>query len=462
MTAINAVHQCLFCPQTFASAVEKDDHILNHFAHKTCTECNQNLIQIGGNLYTIHNAVTCVKVEMKIEMTSPLLDESMEKSESQWDTNSHSDDDGDYTEAFSTYGETMCTQEMQIKRESFEAKARTNTLTECFPTEPVAKHVEPVDSNSRSNKKTGRPKKSACLKDEKELTNLKQENVANKRNAMVPCDLCGKFMSKESIKRHKRVMHNEKGTVCKTCTKHFPTETEFVIHKPICEERKRNLERNKRGEFHCDTCKTIFKSKGSIRAHMRYYHDPEQKIKTVPAQCDLCGKLMRIDTISKHKRIVHRDPATPACTLCCKTFANAEQLTKHKQEVCDKSGAFECTICRKVYVLRASLKKHIQKHHDPGYKKSAPVPCEICGKVMRKESLSKHKRIVHITIGKHACKFCARVFSSEEEFLTHKSLCLWKRSNNESFKIGKYECVTCKITFQLKSSLEKHTNLLHQ
>lgn len=139
-----------------------------------------------------------------------------------------------------------------------------------------------------------------------------------------------------------------------------------------------------------------------------------------------------------------------------------EELTQHKLKECDKSGAFECSICKKVYVLKASLKKHIQKHHDPQYKKSAPVPCQICGKEMRKESLAKHIRIVHISVGKHACKFCARVFSSEEEFLTHKLQCLWKRSNNESFKIGKYDCTTCKITFQLKSSLENHIKLVHE
>lgn len=56
-----SVHQCLFCPQTFDSATEKDDHILEHFAQVTCTECNQNLIRIGEYLYIRHDEVTCIK-----------------------------------------------------------------------------------------------------------------------------------------------------------------------------------------------------------------------------------------------------------------------------------------------------------------------------------------------------------------------------------------------------------------
>lgn len=55
------MHQCLFCPQIFDSASDKDDHLLKHFIRETCTECNQNLIQIGRCLYVQHNEATCIK-----------------------------------------------------------------------------------------------------------------------------------------------------------------------------------------------------------------------------------------------------------------------------------------------------------------------------------------------------------------------------------------------------------------
>ena len=55
------MHQCLFCQQTFDSAADKNDHILEHFAQETCTECNENLIRIGAYMYVRHTEATCIK-----------------------------------------------------------------------------------------------------------------------------------------------------------------------------------------------------------------------------------------------------------------------------------------------------------------------------------------------------------------------------------------------------------------
>lgn len=56
-----SVHQCLFCQQTFDSAAHKDNHVLEHFVRETCTECDEDLIRIGGYLYVRHNEATCIK-----------------------------------------------------------------------------------------------------------------------------------------------------------------------------------------------------------------------------------------------------------------------------------------------------------------------------------------------------------------------------------------------------------------
>lgn len=57
-----SVHPCLFCTQTFDTAFDKDDHILQHFIHETCLKCNLDLIRIGGKLYAEHNTTTCIKI----------------------------------------------------------------------------------------------------------------------------------------------------------------------------------------------------------------------------------------------------------------------------------------------------------------------------------------------------------------------------------------------------------------
>ena len=69
------VHQCLFCRQTFDSAADKDDHILEHFAKETCAECNENLIRIGGHLYVRHDDATCIK---QVEILEEHVESCME------------------------------------------------------------------------------------------------------------------------------------------------------------------------------------------------------------------------------------------------------------------------------------------------------------------------------------------------------------------------------------------------
>lgn len=57
----------MFCPQTFGSAIEKDDHTLEHFAQETCSECDRNLIRIGSKLYTLHSKETCIETKYAIQ-----------------------------------------------------------------------------------------------------------------------------------------------------------------------------------------------------------------------------------------------------------------------------------------------------------------------------------------------------------------------------------------------------------
>lgn len=71
-----SVHECLFCPQTFSSAIEKDDHTLEHFAQEICTECNRNLIRIGGNLYTLHTKETCIENKLQHHINASIKTES--------------------------------------------------------------------------------------------------------------------------------------------------------------------------------------------------------------------------------------------------------------------------------------------------------------------------------------------------------------------------------------------------
>ncbi|XP_031639904.1 zinc finger protein 3 homolog, partial [Contarinia nasturtii] len=324
MDAIRAVHQCLFCPQTFGSANEKDDHILQHFAHETCIECDQNLIRIGSDLYTRHNAVTCIKIDVKIEKfteASSPVNHSGYITETEDDITASGSDNDDWSTTFSMIKESICVDERVI----------TESIDECEQANVVLKNEDSDDfllapqmNNDNEIEIDPMPMNEVVddiIEDSLECTQLDSENKpksdpqlinsikTNDEKRKIGCNICGKILLATSLVLHKKTQHAPPGTyICRICHKEFPNEQELSKHQAGC------------------LCKTRKK-----------------------VRCNDCGKMFNKTTIARHKRAYHSPEGTPVCKRCCKIFSNEEELSLH-QSVCllkrkpIEKGHFECDI----------------------------------------------------------------------------------------------------------------------
>lgn len=122
---------------------------------------------------------------------------------------------------------------------------------------------------------------------------------------LVPCECCGKIVSRGALKTHQIAFHSPPGTIfCRTCFKIFPSDAELLAHRPRCKKVK-------------------FQS---------------------PRECKSCGKVMSsAGTLSRHKITQHSAPGTIFCKHCAKRFKTVEELNAHMQE---------CSLKRKMQKIK--------------------------------------------------------------------------------------------------------------
>lgn len=356
----------MFCSQTFDSAAEKDNHILEHFAQETCGECNRNLIRIGGQLYTLHNVTTCVGKNFNEE-----------------DNDSYSFDES-YLEDVSSKLTTVLMEGVYIKpdqNENGEANTELNPIdiqteeesttntSDCMTQSTVesnnddsfkffAQDIKPhfLMANSVGpgheygwNSNYSQPK-------------IKRRVVNNR----IECEFCGQFFHRYALYRHRRDVHNPIVCVCEVCNTKFKSEEYLQRHM-----------RYKHGAsprvLKCESCNETFRKEVSMRFHqctgMKAEVDKTNETKTT-ISCEICGKgFSRKQTLQKHKVLFHSQTGTIFCNVCGRLFPTEDDRNIHQSQ--------------------CSQKKRVQHS-------SNPIPCDICGKMLsRKGALQRHKMLVH-------------------------------------------------------------------
>lgn len=316
----------MFCSQTFDSAAEKDDHLLEHFARETCTECNQNLIRIGGTLFTVHNSITCIRSGTNLEQHCLFTEEhgilggkgprisdidvndmavasslsntnyieqiiKVEPTIEYYSEDRNIDDDLDGVQIkeecihddYVAPQESIFTEQLQINPNRCEANSQ-----------PLAPNVEHyiLDNSNEPNCSQGRKqKKSIHSKTKKKDT----KNVEDK----LKCDICDMtFSHVVNVRRHKMYFHSQPGThLCKICAKIFPSAEILAEHRVGCYEKKKMRLNNPKihmgKSFECYVCRRITNSRRKLYSHMRNMHVSKKAEDTHGVKnfvCSWCGK----------------------------------------------------------------------------------------------------------------------------------------------------------------------------
>ena len=178
----------------------------------------------------------------------------------------------------------------------------------------------------------------------------------------IPCEICGKLMSKANIKHHMRRTHSDQIFICDFCGKEFKAE-EFV------QKHKVRAHMSKTIKCTIEGCDRLFSSKSNMNHHKRSCHTVKQVLKR------------------KEKRVV--------CDQCLKRFAGSASLAGHKAAFHGGPKQFKCkeSDCDYEAAHKETLNQHIKtKHMNVMFECSFPG----CGlKKNSKGNIDKHMKFSH-------------------------------------------------------------------
>ena len=121
---------------------------------------------------------------------------------------------------------------------------------------------------------------------------------------------CYTMLNPDSMRKHKRSVHERKCVECKHCGKKLSRESLqrhiSLVHERILTE--------------CKNCGKKLR-KESLQRHMRLVHE------RIGAECKICGKMLCKESLQRHISLVHEKKRTE-CKVCSKRLCK-DSIQKH-------------------------------------------------------------------------------------------------------------------------------------
>lgn len=468
----------MFCPQIFCSSAEKDDHVLEHFAQETCFDCDQNLIRIGSNLYTLHNSVTCIKRELKVE-TSAGYEFNAEARKL--------NDNGDNTPNNTTSKRILETQ-VDIKIEpngvtdqlsGIEENSSQLILSQSSAQQNLSRRncsrFEPKAPNKEGSK-TDRAPCDICGESfhVNSLGRHKRLIHGGIECERIKCEVCKKVLRKQSIVAHMKMQHNSSVVKlkCYFCRRVFLYKSSLDNHLPQCsknpyitgssqlEDKSKNAVDQRIGqgifytdEHHIEQSQNDPVFDGKMATETSYVESfPQsinekqnenssatvQSVKAEPEEQNeelLVEETNNITDIYLNSNSNFQTQSTEIKGICeAKSQKKKTRKRRIKSHSFDNFDSFECDICKRVFRHKSAIRNHIRTKHDPNCTK---FKCDYCGfGLMSQESLDNHL---------NKCK----------KALNEPS------SNDRSCTDSGFVCEICGEMYPSQLNVKKHSFLVH-
>ncbi|XP_050516865.1 zinc finger protein 239-like [Diabrotica virgifera virgifera] len=249
-----------------------------------------------------------------------------------------------------------------------------------------------------------------------------------------------------------------KPLICKFCSKAFLTHVEFGIHSRehnsdgtfschLCDYKKDNKKSFKihiksHDLYKCEKCSKILKSRLCAYKHSRS-HIVENTV-----QCEICGKNLKKQCLSIHKKILHSEDRAnliTRCPICDKEYQNPSSLRQHYSAFHKELGidvSVVCDICGMRLSCKGKLPQHVRTHTG-----DKPFACHLCPKkFIAKDILAAHMR-VHTGEKPYECQFCGKRFAHSAPYRYHV-----KTHTGEK----KHLCPLCNKGFISKANMKIH------
>ncbi|XP_066252604.1 zinc finger protein 664-like [Euwallacea similis] len=192
-----------------------------------------------------------------------------------------------------------------------------------------------------------------------------------------------------------------------------------------------------KGIYQCTKCELQFDTRVRLKRHKKSAH-------ITAGICNICGKVVRSDNLSKHVRMHSEDPVK--CPECGRGFKNNESMRSHKLLHKNKDG-YTCEFCGKSFKRKQGHTKHLKLHKD---RNDMKITCSQCGKSVY--DIKRHIMETHTGRKPYICEFCNKAFARGHALKVHS-----RQHTNER----PYTCNYCEDTFPQKVSLTTHLKSKH-
>ncbi|XP_018567898.1 zinc finger protein 761-like [Anoplophora glabripennis] len=275
-----------------------------------------------------------------------------------------------------------------------------------------------------------------CEKTYKKAMDLTYHMISHTGNHNHHCEACGKgFTVRSALKAHMRTHTKDKPYVCPVCGKGFSHSSSLKPHVAIHSDEC---------PFKCDRCDRRFKTKKML-AHHSQTHDLEEG---KGLQCGICFKFYKSkESIRIHLKIHRQDVKDRnqqiySCGQCGNTYKHLISLRNHMRY--HTNEMFECHMCDKSYVDKNHLRIHLRNHTG-----ETPYKCDICNRNFRRRDSFIYHRATHDTNRKtYKCDSCDKVLVCKSSLRAHQTLI----HSTEK----KHQCQLCEQRFKMRYELTKH------
>ena len=259
----------------------------------------------------------------------------------------------------------------------------------------------------------------------------RHHRIQHRKEKTLECDLCRKkFLTPFTLKKHQRT-HTAIEERTQTCLKCGVAVTNMKQHERFVHQKDL--------PFSCpeEDCQTKFTSSLHLRKHMESVHD-----KTKLA-CPQCNKMMGVNSLASHIRIVHQKQRNSECPECHKTFQNKSHLRNHLQRV-HLGMKQACPDCGKQV-------QDLHSHRQFVHLKVKNFPCNQCDtRCTTNTALKKHVSSVHLD-QRSECPECFEMVKHLEQHI---------RQRHRDAK-RQHQCAECQKLFTCGTYLAKHIMRVH-